>query len=134
VEFIAARDDPRAGELLVAEADNKGGTMPLYLGRFGYTAESWAQLIENPEDRREPSRQLVESLGGKLHGLWYAFGDCDGYWLGELPDNASAAAVAIKVAGSGIMRLNETSVLIPVEEMLTALAKAKQVGFRGHGR
>ena len=81
-----------------------------------------------------PSRALVESLGGTLHGLWYAFGECDGYWLGELPDNASAAAVAIKVAGSGIMRLNETTVLITVEEMLTALGKAKEVGFREPGK
>jgi uncharacterized protein with GYD domain len=108
--------------------------MPLYLGQFGYTAESWAQLIENPEDRRDPARELVESLGGTLQGLWYAFGKADGYWLGELPDNASAAAVAIKVAGSGIMRLNETNVLIPVEEMLTALAKAKEAGFRPPGK
>jgi uncharacterized protein with GYD domain len=107
--------------------------MPLYLGRFGYTPDAWAKLIANPEDRTQEARDAVESLGGTLHGLWYAFGDCDGYWLGELPDNASAAAVAITVAGSGIMRLNETSVLITPEEMVEALNKAKEVAFRQPG-
>lgn len=107
--------------------------MPLYLGRFSYSAESWAGLIENPEDRREAAREVVESLGGTLHGLWYAFGEYDGYWLGELPDNEAAAATAITVAGSGAMRTNEVTVLLPVEEMLGALAKARQVGYRPPG-
>ena len=70
---------------------------------------------------------------GKLLGLWYSFGDCDGYWLGEFPDNASATAVAISVAGSGALRLNEVTVLVTVDEMLEALAKAKAVKYRAPG-
>ncbi|TIT25617.1 MAG: GYD family protein, partial [Mesorhizobium sp.] len=27
--------------------------MPMYLTKFSYTPETWARLIENPEDRRE---------------------------------------------------------------------------------
>ena len=107
--------------------------MPLYLGRFGYTPESWTELIEHPEDRTRASREAVESVGGKLLGLWYSFGDCDGYWLGEFPDNASATAVAISVAGSGALRLNEVTVLVTVDEMLEALAKAKAVKYRAPG-
>jgi hypothetical protein len=30
----------------------RGGTMPVYLTRVGYTPETWARLITNPEDRR----------------------------------------------------------------------------------
>jgi uncharacterized protein with GYD domain len=107
--------------------------MPLYLGRFGYTTDAWAKLIAEPEDRTQPAREAVESLGGTLHGLWWAFGDCDGYWLGELPDNASAAAVAIAVAGSGTMRLNETHVLLTADELVEALKKAETVRFRPPG-
>ena len=47
--------------------------MPLYLTRFSYTPETWAWLIDNPEDRREAARSYIESVGGKLHGFWYAF-------------------------------------------------------------
>ncbi len=30
--------------------------MPLYLTRFSYTPETWARLIDNPEDRREAAQ------------------------------------------------------------------------------
>ena len=55
--------------------------MPLYLSRFSYTPETWARLIGNPEDRRKAARSYIESVGGKLHGFWYAFGTHDGYNL-----------------------------------------------------
>src|SRR5438874_513797 len=48
--------------------------MPLYLTKFSYTPETWARLIGNPEDRRKAAQSYIESVGGKLHGFWYAFG------------------------------------------------------------
>ena len=71
--------------------------MPLYLTRFSYTPETWARLIGNPEDRRKAAQSYIESVGGKLHGFWYAFGDHDGYNLWEAPDNVSMAAVALAI-------------------------------------
>ena len=44
--------------------------MPMYLTRFSYTPETWARLIQKPEDRREAARAYIESVGGKLHGFW----------------------------------------------------------------
>ena len=67
--------------------------MPLYLSKFSYTPETWARLIGNPEDRRAAAQAYIESVGGKLHGFWYAFGTHDGYNLWEAPDNVSMAAV-----------------------------------------
>ncbi len=61
--------------------------MPLYLSRFRYIPETWARLIANPEDRRQAAESYIESVGGKLHGFWYAFGTHDGYNLWEAPDN-----------------------------------------------
>src|SRR5215472_9952908 len=79
-------------------------TMPLYLIRFGYTPEEWAKTIKEPEDRRETIRPLLEAIGGKLHGLWYAFGDHDGYALAEAPDNTAAAATVLTLSGIGKFR------------------------------
>jgi uncharacterized protein with GYD domain len=67
--------------------------MPLYLTRFSYTPETWARLIEHPEDRRTAAQTYIESVGGTLHGFWYAFGPHDGYTLWEAPDNVSMAAL-----------------------------------------
>src|SRR5687767_15860437 len=98
--------------------------MPLYLTRFSYTPETWARLIANPEDRRTAAEAYIESVGGKLHGFWYAFGEHDGYTLWEAPDNVSMAAVALALAGGGALSRAETTVLLTVDETLEALRRA----------
>ena len=107
--------------------------MPLYLTRFSYTPETWARLIQHPEDRREAARTYIESVGGKLHGFWYAFGAYDGYSLWEAPDNVSMAAVAIAISSGGALSSFETTVLLTVEDTLDALRRAKAVAYRPPG-
>jgi uncharacterized protein with GYD domain len=107
--------------------------MPLYLSRFSYTPETWARLIGNPEDRRKAAQAYMESVGGKLHGFWYAFGEHDAYWLVEAPDNVSMAAVALAITGGGALSSLETIVLLTVEETIEALHKAEQIRYRAPG-
>jgi uncharacterized protein with GYD domain len=107
--------------------------MPFYLTRFGYTPETWARLITKPEDRRTAARDYIESVGGKLHGFWYAFGDHDGYTLWEAPDNVSMAAVAIALGAGGALSPSQTTVLLTVEETMAALDKARAVKYRPPG-
>jgi uncharacterized protein with GYD domain len=107
--------------------------MPLYLSRFSYTPETWARLISNPEDRRAAAQQYIESVGGKLHGFWYAFGTHDGYNLWEAPDNVSMAAVVLAITGGGALSSLETTVLMSVDETLDALRKVEQVQYRAPG-
>ena len=104
--------------------------MPLYLTRFGYTPETWARMIDNPEDRRLAAQSYIESVGGKLHGFWYAFGEHDGYTLWEAPDNVSMAAVALAIGSGGALSSVETTVLMSVDDTLEALKMAGQVGYR----
>ena len=91
--------------------------MPLYLSRFSYTPETWARLVSNPEDRRRAAEEYVESVGGKLHGFWYAFG----------------SHVALAISGGGALRSLETTVLLTVEETMDALSKAQEVQYRPPG-
>ena len=107
--------------------------MAIYLTRFSYTPETWARLAKNPEDRREAARTYIESVGGKLHGFWYAFGEYDGYTLWEAPDNVSMAAVAIAISGGGALLKFETMPLLTVEEMRDALARAQKITYRPPG-
>jgi uncharacterized protein with GYD domain len=107
--------------------------MPLYLTRFSYTPETWARLIGNPEDRREAAGSYIESVGGKLHGFWYAFGEHDGYTLWEAPDNVSMAAVALAIAGGGALSSLETTVLLTVDDTIEALRRAEQLSYRPPG-
>jgi len=107
--------------------------MPLYLTRFSYTPETWARLISNPEDRREAARSYIESVGGKLHGFWYAFGPYDGYTLWEAPDNVSMAAVALAIGAGGALSPLETTVLLTVDETMEAMRRAQEVRYRPPG-
>ena len=107
--------------------------MPLYLSKFSYTPETWARMITNPEDRRAAAQKYIESVGGKLHGFWYAFGTHDGYNLWEAPDNVSMAAVALAIGAGGALSSLETTVLMSVEDTLGALRKAGEVRYRPPG-
>jgi uncharacterized protein with GYD domain len=107
--------------------------MPLYLTRFSYTPETWARLIQHPEDRRAAATEYIEAVGGKLHGFWYAFGEHDGYTLWEAPDNVSMAATAVALGAGGAIRSIHTTVLLTVEETLEALQKASTISYRPPG-
>ena len=107
--------------------------MPLYLTKFSYTPETWARLIANPEDRRAAAQEYIESVDGKLHGFWYAFGAHDGYTLWEAPDNVSMAAVALALSSGGAISSLETTVLMTVDETIDALRKVEQVKYRAPG-
>lgn len=107
--------------------------MPFYLTQFSYTPATWAKLIRNPEDRRIAATQYIESVGGKLHGFWYAFGAHDAYALWEAPDNVSMAAVALAIGAGGALSSFETTVLVTVEETLAAMQKASGISYRPPG-
>ena len=107
--------------------------MPLYLSKFSYTPETWARMVAKPEDRRNAAKSYIESVGGKLHGFWYAFGGHDGYNLWEAPDNVSMAAVALAISAGGALSPFETTVLLSVDETIDALRKAEQLRYRPPG-
>lgn len=44
---------------------------------------------------------VAESVGGSLEAFYFPFGDRDAYVIVDLPDNESAAAVALTVNSTG---------------------------------
>ena len=80
-------------------------------------------------DRRASAR----SQRGKLLGLWYAFGDHDGYVLAEAPDTTTIASALITVTASGAFSSLSTTVLLTVEEALEALRQAQGLAYRPPG-
>jgi uncharacterized protein with GYD domain len=107
--------------------------MAIYLTRFSYTPETWARLREHPEDRSTAFRAYVESVGGQVHGFWYAFGSDDGIGVYEAPDNVSAAAVMIAIGAGGALSSFSTTPLLTVEETIAALEKSRGIQYRAPG-
>ncbi len=107
--------------------------MALYLSRFSYSTDAMKGLLKEPQDRSVAAGEMADSLGGKLLGFWYAFGEFDGVYLMEAPDNASAAAVAMAVGASGAISDVETTVLLDMDEAQDAMRKAAAATYRPPG-
>ncbi len=102
--------------------------MPKYMWKVSYTKAGVRGVAqEGGSSRREAVRNAVESVGGQLEAVYFAFGDADAYVIADLPDNQSAAAVALAANGTEGLVI-QTIVLLSPEE-LDAASKA-QVSFR----
>jgi uncharacterized protein with GYD domain len=74
--------------------------MPTYVTLFKWT-EQGVKDIKNAPARFEASKKLVESMGGKIHGLYVTMGDYDIVAVTEGPSDEMAAAVALSIASKG---------------------------------
>ena len=67
--------------------------MPKYLFSGSYTTEGIKGLLkEGGSARRDAVKKLIESLGGTIESLYFAFGGDDFFIIADVPDNVKAAA------------------------------------------
>lgn len=104
--------------------------MAHYLWQIAYSADGWAALVKNPQNRIDAIRPAVEKLGGKIESGWFAFGEYDIVSIVQFPDNVSAAAFAIAVAAAGSVKSFKTTPLLSVAEGVEALKKASGSGYK----
>ena len=83
--------------------------MPSYLLQVSYSAAAVAAFIKRPHNRVEIVRKPIEKLGGSIGGFWMAFGDYDVIAIIDMPDNVSAAAFALAIAGGGACKNVKTT-------------------------
>jgi uncharacterized protein with GYD domain len=105
--------------------------MPKYLFKANYTAEGAKGILKDGGTaRRAAIEKSVAGLGGRLEAFYFAFGGTDVYTIADLPDNATAAAMAMAVAQSG-KATTQTVVLLTPEDIDAATKKS--VTYRGPG-
>lgn len=98
--------------------------MPKYMLRVNYTAEGAKGLIKDGGSaRRAVAQKAAESVGGRVESFHFAFGDTDAFVVADLPDAASAAAIALTVSASGGASV-QTTVLMTPEEVDAAVRKS----------
>ena len=98
--------------------------MAKYMIQANYTSEGLKGLLkEGGTSRRKVVDQLLSSVGGKAESFYYAFGDVDAFVIVDVPDNVTAAAVALTVGASGAVNL-KTTVLMTPEEVDQATKKS----------
>jgi uncharacterized protein with GYD domain len=90
--------------------------MPKFLTMVSYTPEGIKGLVkEGGTARRRTVEKMLESLGGRLEGFYFAFGENDAYVITDGPDNATAAAISLAIT-TGAVR-TKTIVLLSPEEL-----------------
>jgi uncharacterized protein with GYD domain len=86
--------------------------MAKYLFEGNYVGDGVKGLMnEGGTARRKAAAAAMESVGGTLDCLYYAFGDTDIYGIADLPDVASAAAVSLLINASGVVEVRLTPLL-----------------------
>ncbi|MBV8143023.1 MAG: GYD domain-containing protein [Verrucomicrobia bacterium] len=89
--------------------------MPKFLTMVSYTPEGLRGLIkEGGTARRAAVEKMLQNLGGRLEGFYFAFGDSDAYVISEGPDNATAAAISLAIT-TGAIRTKTIILLTPEE-------------------
>lgn len=104
--------------------------MPYFLTQAAYTSEAWSTLMRNPHDRLEALRPAVEKLGGRIVNAFFAFGEYDVVIILEMPDESSAAALAVAAHGGGSLKTTKTTQLITAAEGVEILKKAATCGYK----
>ena len=96
-----------------------------------YTADGLNGLIKDSAKGREATvAKMLAAAGGKLEAIYWSLGDADAFVICDLPDNVTAAAVALMVSASGAVR-SKTTTLFTAAEMDAAIGKG--VSYRAPG-
>lgn len=105
--------------------------MSKFLVRANYNQSGLKGLLaEGGSSRRAALTSTVESLGGTLEALYYAFGETDLYAIADLPDDASAAAFSLQISAAGAINVDMTVLVSP--ETVDEAAK-KELSYRAPG-
>ncbi len=105
--------------------------MPKFLIEATYTTEG-VQGVQRAggSSRRDAVAEAAEGMGGSVESFHFAFGDVDAYVLVDLPDNESAAALAIAVNAAGGATVKTVPLLTP--EQVDDASK-RSVSYRAPG-
>ena len=106
--------------------------MPKFLFEAHYTPDGAKGIIKDGGSaRRAVIDKAVTALGGRMEVFYFAFGGVDAYVIVDLPDNVTAAAMALAVNQSGLASTRTVVLLTPEE---TDAATKKVPSYRGPGQ
>ena len=99
--------------------------MPFYMHQWTLSQPAVKALVDNPQNREDAARKVVEGLGGTLHQFFFTFGHYDGLAIAEYPDDETAAAVAMAVSAAGTASRMETTKLLRATDAMSAMQRVK---------
>ena len=107
--------------------------MALYMAQFAYTAEAWAALTRKPENRTAAVQALATKFGCRVEGIYYSFGEFDGFVILDAPDEGAVTAFILAALAPGHIRATRTTILMRPDALVESLKKAGTATFKGPG-
>ena len=105
--------------------------MGSYMFKVSYSTEGLKGIeSEGAEHRVAFIKKMAKKLGGKVVSFYFAFGETDAYVICDIPDDNTAAAVAMAVAASGAGTCETVKLLTPAD---VAAARAISTGYKPPG-
>ena len=77
--------------------------MPAYLTLFNWT-EQGVKNVKDTAKRAQAAREAWEAAGGRFIGVWWTFGQYDGFVVHEAPDDATANRLLVSIGMKGDIR------------------------------
>ena len=96
--------------------------MPTYIALIDWTPDG-VRGFRDSVDRYEAAQQQMQSMGVKFTNIYWTLGNHDIVGILEAPDDESAAAGLLAVAGEGNIR-SQTLRAFSAEEMRGVIGKA----------
>jgi len=91
--------------------------MAKFLWKGRYTTTGMQGVIkEGGNARRNAAEKAVQSAGGHIESMYFAFGDADLYVILDFPDATACASGAMHVKAAGGVEI-ETVVLLTADEI-----------------
>jgi uncharacterized protein with GYD domain len=98
----------------MVDPSREGCAMAKYLLQVNYTADGVKGVLKaGGTARQKAAAHLIESVGGTLDAMYFAFGSTDVYCIADMPTPEAAAAAALTVSGSGAATVVSTVLLTP---------------------
>jgi uncharacterized protein with GYD domain len=105
--------------------------MPKYMFKVSYSVDGMRGVVkEGGANRAGFIEKLAAGMGGQLESFHFAFGDTDVFAITDLPDDTTAAALAIAVGASGAGSIETVKLLTPEE---IDAARGIDTGYRAPG-
>jgi len=101
--------------------------MPLFVTTGCYTATSAKGMIDNPSDREQAARSIMEAAGGRLHSFYLTTGETDWMAITEFDDGANLIPALLVVSASGAVSNVKTVRAYTGAEFQAAQEKASKI-------
>ena len=107
----------------------------IFITQGNYTQHAVAGMLERPEDRSVETKKLMASVGAKVLGYYFTFGQHDFILIGEAKnEHVWMSALIVGAAGGGLSNLTTTVAVTPAQAKQTfTSAKDLRKSFRAAG-